>query len=253
MRYLLAERHLPALAHIASSNVVLAFDYDGTLAPITNKPSRARLRDRTRRLLIAVAHRYPCVVISGRGRDDVTKRLKGIPVWHVFGNHGLEPWAQDPAYAKQVHEWVNHLGRRLSSYAGLIIEDKTYSVAIHYRCVRQKRLVVQAINDAVLGLHGSRVVGGKQAVNLVPRNAPHKGMALERARRLLACDCAVYVGDDDTDEDAFRVAPTERLLSIRIGATRTSGARYYLKTQYEMDSLLRTLLRLRPSRSATGD
>lgn len=97
------------------------------------------------------------------------------------------------------------------------------------------------------------LAASKRLIDLVPRNAPHKGMALERARRLLACDCAVYVGDDDTDEDAFRVAPPERLLSIRIGATRTSGARYYLKTQYEIDSLVRTLLRLRPSRSATGD
>lgn len=245
MRHILAKRHLPTLAHFASSNVVLAFDYDGTLASITSEPARARLRARTRRLLIAVADRYPCVVISGRGRDDLMKRLEDIPVWDVFGNHGLEPWGQDPAYAKQVHEWVDHLERRLASYTGLIIEDKTYSVAIHYRCVRQKRLVLKAINDAVLGLRGSRAFGGKQVVNLVPRDAPHKGMALERARRLLACDCAIYVGDDDTDEDAFGVAPPERLLSIRVGATRTSGAHYYLKTQYEIDSLLRMLVRSR--------
>lgn len=179
MRHILAKRHLTTLAHFASSNVVLAFDYDGTLASITSEPARARLRAGTQRLLIAVAHRYPCVVISGRGRDDLTKRLEDIPVWHVFGNHGLEPWDQDPAYVKQVHEWVDHLERRLRSYPGLIIEDKTYSVAIHYRCVRHKRGVRKAINDAVLGLHGSRALGGKQAVNLVPRDAPHKGMALE--------------------------------------------------------------------------
>lgn len=253
MRYLLAKRHLPTLAHFASSHVVLAFDYDGTLAPITNEPSRARLRGRTRRLLIDVAHRYPCVVISGRGRDDVAKRLKGIPVWHVFGNHGLEPWGQDIAYRKQVRKWLDHLERRLPSYAGLIIEDKTYSLAIHYRRVRQKRLVMQAINDAIFDLHGSRVVGGKQAVNLVPRDAPHKGIALKRARRLLACDSAIYVGDDDTDEDAFGAAAPERLLSIRIGATRTSSAHYYLKSQYEIDSLLRMLVRLRPTQSAGVD
>jgi len=253
MRYLFAKRHLPVLAHFASSNVMLAFDYDGTLAPITNEPSRARLRGRTRRLLIAVARRYPCVVISGRRRDDVMKRLKGIPVGHVFGNHGLEPWGQDTAYAEQVREWVDHLERRLLSFSGLIVEDKTYSVAIHYRCVRQKRLVVQAINNAVLGLRGSRTMGGKQAVNLVARDAPNKGMALERARRLLACDCAVYVGDEETDEDAFRGPAPERLLSIRIGAARTSGAHYHLKSQGEIDSLLRMLVRLRPRESAGFD
>jgi trehalose 6-phosphate phosphatase len=183
----------------------------------------------------------------------VARRLKGIAVWHVFGNHGVEPWGQDGAHAKQVREWLDLLERRLSSYSGLHIEDKTYSVAIHYRSVRQKRLVVRAINDAVIGLHGSRTFGGKQAVNLVPRDAPHKGMALERARRLLACDSAIYVGDDETDEDAFRVAPPERLLAVRIGGTRKSGARYYLKAQYEIDSLLRMLVQLRPSGSAGLD
>jgi trehalose 6-phosphate phosphatase len=247
MRYLLAKRHLPTLAHFASSNVMLALDYDGTLAPITHEPSRAHLRDRTRRLLVDVAQRYPCVVISGRGRDDVTKRLDGISVRAVFGNHGLEPWSQHAAYAKRVRKWLDHLERRLPPCTGLIVEDKTYSVAIHYRSARQKRLVVQAINAAVLGLQGSRVVGGTQAINLVPRTAPHKGKALERARRLLGCNAAIYVGDDDTDEDAFRTAPPERLLSVRIGATRKSGALYYLKTQSEMDSLLQTLIQLRPN------
>jgi trehalose 6-phosphate phosphatase len=253
MRYILAKRHLPTLGHFASSNVLLAFDYDGTLASITSQPARAHLRDRTRRLLIAVARRYPCIVISGRGRDDVEKRLEDIPIRHVFGNHGLEPWSQSPAYARRVRQWVNHLERYLPPFSGLVIENKTYSLAIHYRHVRRKRQVLKAINEAVIGLRGSRALGGKQAVNLVHRDAPHKGVALERARRLLACDCAIYVGDDETDEDAFTVASRERLLSIRVGARRTSGARYYLKSQYEIDSLLRNLVGLRSSRSTTGD
>jgi trehalose 6-phosphate phosphatase len=232
---------------------MLAFDYDGTLAPITSNPSRAHLRARTRRLLSDVAQRYPCVVISGRRRDDVTKRLKGVSVRAVFGNHGLEPWSQHVAYAKRVRIWLAHLERRLSPCTGLIIEDKTYSVAIHYRSARRKRLVVHAIKGAVLGLQGSRVVGGKAAVNLVPPDAPHKGRALERARRLLACNAVIYVGDDETDEDAFGAAPPERLMSVRIGAARTSRAHYYLETQSEIDALLRMLIRLRPSRMARLD
>lgn len=240
------------LAHFASSRVMVAFDYDGTLAPIAREPRRAHLRVRTRRLLVDVAQRYPCVVISGRGRDDIAKRLHGIPVWHVFGNHGLEPWAEDVAYPRQVRVWLEHLRRRLPACAGLIIEDKKYSVAIHYRRVRQKRLAMEAIHDAILGLPGLRVIGGKQAINLVPRDAPHKGMALEHARQLLACDAAIYVGDEDTDEDAFRAAEPERLLSVRIGAARASSARYYLKTQSEIDSLLRMLVQLRPTRLRAG-
>ena len=248
MRYLLAKRHVPTLARFASSNVVLAFDYDGTLAPITAEPHQARLRRRTRSLLVDVARRYPCVIISGRGRDDVAKRLKGIPVLHVVGNYGLEPWDKNVAYVTRVRKWLQHLERRLPAHAGLIIENKTYSVTIHYRTVRQKGLVEQAIHDAVLGLAGSRAIAGRQAINLVPRDAPHKGRALERVRRLLACDAAIYVGDDDTDEDAFRMAPVDRLLSVRIGRAKRSRARYYLKTQPEIDALLRVLIRLRPGR-----
>jgi trehalose 6-phosphate phosphatase len=247
MRYLLASRHLSTLTHFASSAVVLTFDYDGTLAPITGNPGHARLRDRTRRLLIDAARRYPCVVISGRARDDVKALLRGVPVKHVIGNHGLEPWARSAVYVKRVRRWLDELERSLPPYAGVFIENKIYSLAIHYRHVqkKQKRLVIRAINEAVAGLTGSRTIGGKEVINVVPRSAPHKGMALERARRLLACDRAIYVGDDDTDEDVFSGAPPERLLSVRVGIRRSSNASYYLKTQLEIDALLSILVRLR--------
>lgn len=245
MHYILAKRHLVTLAHFASSNVVLAFDYDGTLAPIVSQPDRARLRPTTRELLGAVARRYPCIVISGRRCSELTTYLDGVPLWHVFGNHGLEPWRQRPSYEQRVRAWLRHLRCRLPAQPGLAVEDKTYSIAIHYRKVRRKRAVKAAIREAIAGLQGSRIVDGKQVVNIVPRGAPHKGTALEHARRLLACDCAVFVGDDHTDEDAFTMAPPERVLTIRVGPARNSAAGYYLKSQSEIDSLLRALLRLR--------
>ena len=94
---ILSKRNASVLAHFAGSNVLVALDYDGTLAPIVSTPGLARMRARTRRLLVAVAERYPCVVISGRSRDDVASRIETVPVWHVSGNHGLEPWGQDEA------------------------------------------------------------------------------------------------------------------------------------------------------------
>ena len=236
---ILARRHAPALAQFASSNVLLAFDYDGTLAPITPYPERARMRERTRRLLVAAAIRYPCIVICGRGWSDVAAR------------HGLEPWAQNAAHAATVRQWVDRLGC-LRVYPGLAIEDKTYSVAIHYRHVRQKRRVRRAIEAAVRRLPGTRVVGGKEAVNLVPASAPDKGAALEHARRILACDCSIYVGDDETDEDAFAAAPFDRLLSVRVGRSRNSKARYYLGEQGDIDSLLRVLVAARPQQNGRG-
>jgi trehalose 6-phosphate phosphatase len=245
---MLAKRHLPKLSEFAFSNVLLAFDFDGTLAPIVANPLDARMRPRTRRLLGAVARRYPCVVISGRGRSDVLKRVGSVPVWQVSGNHGLEPWAQNATYPSQVQNWVRRLDRALGRLPGVFIENKTYSVTVHYRQARNKRAALAAIKDAVRGMHDARVLGGKHALSLIPRGAPNKGAALERARRLLACDTAIYVGDDDTDEDAFAAGRPDTLLGIRIGLRGASQAQYGLKSQEDIDEFLQALLDRRPLR-----
>ena len=101
---------------------------------------------------------------------------------------------------------------------------------------------------AVGGLRGARSIGGKHAISLVPRGAPTKGAALERARRLLGCDTAIYVGDDETDEDAFTAGRADRLLAIRVGMRQGSAARYRLRNQAEIDDLLAALLACRPLR-----
>ena len=250
MTHILAKRHIHTLAEFASSNVLLAFDFDGTLAPIVPDPATARLRPGTRRLLAAVAVRYPCVIISGRARQDLAQRVGSSPVFHLSGNHGLEPWAESDAYARRVHRWVAQLRASLASFPGVVIEDKTYSVTVHYRHAAGQRRTLVAIDDAVHSLQGARSLGGKHAVSLVPRRAPTKGAALERVRRLLACDTAIYAGDDQTDEDAFSAARADRLLGIRVGARRQSQARYYLRNQTEIDALLRALLTFRPRRAA---
>jgi hypothetical protein len=127
MLYILAKRHIQTLASFATSNVLLAFDYDGTLAPIAVDPAVAPMRASTRRLLATLAGRYPCVVISGRARNDLVKRVAKIPVFHLSGNHGLEPWAQHSGYRTLVQDWVRRLGVSLASCPGVVIEDKTYS------------------------------------------------------------------------------------------------------------------------------
>jgi trehalose 6-phosphate phosphatase len=82
-------------------------------------------------------------------------------------------------------------------------------------------------------------------VNIVPADAPHKGMALERERSRLFCDTAIYVGDDETDEDVFALDQPGRLLSIRVGRKEDSRADFYLESQAGIDPLLRLLARLR--------
>lgn len=242
---ILAKRNLPVLAAFASSNVLLAFDYDGTLAPIVPDPERARMRPETRRLLADVARRYPCVVISGRRLDDVTRRLGRIPVWYVFGNYGHEPAAPEHRPPARMRDWVRRLTEELPTHRGLVIEEKQYSVTIHYRRVRDKRRALQAINEAVDELEEARTISSPHAVTVMPHGGPDKGVALQKARRLFACDAAIYVGDDDTDEDAFVSDQPGRLLSVRIGSPRKSGARFRLRSQAEINTLLRVLRELR--------
>ena len=241
---ILATRQQRILRAFASSNTLLAFDYDGTLAPIAPTPALVRMRVRTRKLLAQVARCYPSIVISGRPLDDIAQRLTGIPVRSVFGNYGGEPSARSKPPVR-VGAWVTHLTERLSTHAGLVVEDKRYSVTIHYRHARSKRRALADIYEAARTLPGARVLGGVQAVTLLPKEGPHKGVTLQRAQRQLRCDTAIYVGDDDTDEDAFASAHPDQLLSIRVGPSRTSRARYRLERQADIDALLRALLILR--------
>ena len=249
MHDILSARHEPTLADFACSSVLVAFDYDGTLAPIAAEPAAARMRATTRRLLGRVAACYPCVVISGRAHADVTRHLGQIPLWHIFGNHGLEPWGPHDAADACVKLWTERLRERLMPLPGVSIEDKTYSVTIHYRACADKTRARALIARAVRGLPHARPLGGKMAVNLIPRDGVHKGIALQRARGVLGCDTAIYVGDDDTDEDAFASAPRNELLAIRVGAARGSRAAFCLRSQRDIDRLLERLVGLRAKRN----
>jgi len=244
---ILAAPQAPILRAFALSNTLLALDYDGTIAPIASAPSLVRMRTVTLRLLVEVARSYPSIVISGRPLDEVAGRLSSIPLRAVFGNYGAEPSADGPP--ARVRRWAGLLAELLSRQQGVLVEDKGFSVTVHYRQARSKRRALAAIGEATRRLHGVRILGGAQTVTLLPKTGPHKGVALQQAQRGSGCETAIYVGDDDTDEDAFASAPPDRLLSIRVGPARASAARYRLKRQAAIDTLLRRLLKLRSGQS----
>jgi trehalose 6-phosphate phosphatase len=250
MRNILARGQRSLLEELTSSNVLLAFDFDGTLAPIVDDPKAAALRPRTRTRLNALCELYPVVVISGRAQSDVRRKLAGVHIQAVVGNHGMEPWGAAEKHAKQVKRWLAKLTRELESQRGVVIENKAYSLSVHYRQSRQKRVARDAIMAAVGQLSGARVVGGKLVVNIMPEGAPHKGIALERERDRLRCDTAIYVGDDDTDEDVFELDHPGRLLSIRVGKKAGSSAPYCVAEQSSVDELLRVLIELRKRQGA---
>jgi len=238
-----ANRHV--LAEFAASNVLLAFDFDGTLAPIVSEPPQARMRSETSRLLAEVARLYPCIVVSGRAHSDLLGRLDGIPVRGVVGNHGVEPWETSQELADEVQRWRPVLERKLRALPGVTIEDKSFSVSVHYRRARDKERARARILDAAAALGDVRVIGGRQVVNILPPGAPDKGTALVSERERLECESAIYVGDDETDEDVFGLEDPIRLLGIRVGPSPTSAAEYSINSQAQIDELLRVLGDLR--------
>lgn len=250
MRYLLGARTREILAQYAWSKVLLAFDFDGTLAPIVRVPGDAALRSATRRLLRELCARYPCAVISGRSRDDLRSRLDGVPVPYLVGNHGIEPSQDLLRFEIATAALRERVSATLGDEPGVEIEDKRYSLAIHYRRARSKSSARAAIARSVATLGGSvRNIGGKFVVNVLPEGAPHKGIALEALRDRHGADTAIYVGDDATDEDVFALDRPGRLLCVRVGRSSRSHAAYYLRDQRDVDRLLRELVRLRDEAS----
>jgi trehalose 6-phosphate phosphatase len=244
MKDVLAEAQADALELLAWSNTLLAFDYDGTLAPIMDDPARALMRPDTRLLLAHLARLYPCIVISGRARRDAVRFVRGVPVFEVLGNHGIEPWERREDFAARVRGWLPRLASDLLGVRGVVIEDKGLSVSIHYRGAPDKRMARQRIRAAAALIEGARLIGGKCVLNLVPTGAPHKGTALEAARVRLGCDSALYVGDDETDEDVFRTRDP-RVVTVRVGRAARSRARFFVRSQRNVDTLLARLVALR--------
>jgi trehalose 6-phosphate phosphatase len=245
MRSILSPAGRAVLDAYAASNILLGFDFDGTLAPIVADRHHARIPVPTRRLLRKLSGRYPWIVVSGRSRDDVTRRLAGTGVTLVYGNHGLESAHASAAAPSQVLRWRRALAPRLADLAGVVLENKARSLAVHYRQSRDRTAARAAIIEAAGRLPGARLVGGKQVVNILPDRGGHKGTAILQARSWAGCDTALYVGDDDTDEDVFTLDQPGRLLSIRVGHHRESGAAYYLRRRADIDALLRALITVR--------
>jgi trehalose 6-phosphate phosphatase len=246
MRYLLSRRNESVISQLAWSRVLLAFDFDGTLAPIVTDHKAASMRSRTAKLLARACKLYPCAVISGRSKADVTARLSGAAVKYVVGNHGLEPGTELAAFARETARAAPLLCRALGAFPGIDVEDKRYSLAIHYRRSRHKSDARVAIQQAVARLpRRMRMIPGKQVVNVVPEGAPNKGDALMQLRTKAGADTALYVGDDITDEDIFVLDQPGRLMTVRIGVSRSSRATYFLRQQREIDTLLAKLAAVR--------
>ena len=244
MRYLFGPGYEDRFKAFLATRPILAFDFDGTLAPLVEQPSLAAAGPETRRMLATLAVAHPVVIISGRMRADVEQRFTNVPLAGVTGNHGLEPWGEDPDLERLVAGWRDVLQRELARLPGIIIEDKRLSITVDYRHAPDLEMTASAIHAVTHQLPRARLLGGRHAdFNIAPAGPVHKGTALEHYLARFERDSALYVGDDRTDEDVFGL-DLPGLLSVRVGPRRTSRAAFFIRDQTEVDRLLQTLVEI---------
>ncbi|MCC2642666.1 MAG: otsB [Nitrospira sp.] len=225
---------------------LFAFDFDGTLARIVQDRRAAVLTQRIRDALYILAIKAPTAIISGRSLSDLRPRVEGIPT-HLVGNHGLEGLHTSDRVMHQARDccrtWLTTVQKehRRLTRAGVEVEDKTYSLTFHYRQAASSQVAREAIfHLAALLSPAPRLVMGKAVVNTIPPGSLHKGSAMLELMHQLNSSSAMYVGDDDTDEDVFSL-PDERIVTVRIGKKTTSAAQLYLERQSQVGRLLEYL------------
>ena len=254
-----------AAAVRAAAHVLFLADYDGTLTPIVGRPEEAVLSPEVREKLAALAAKPACSVgiISGRSLSEI-KAMVGIAGIYYAGNHGLEiegtglNFISPEAAAAQteINDLVRRLTARLSNIDGVIIEDKGLSLSVHYRLVKeaeQERVadIFRQVTSPLLSEGRVRVTSGKKVWEVRPPLDWDKGKAVAaitgeiKALRNLESLLTIYLGDDTTDEDAFRVTHRPQGWSVFVGGENpSSNADYFLNSPAEVAELLSRLLEL---------
>lgn len=238
------------LDDMAGERMLCAFDFDGTLAPIVTQPEHARTPLPVLQRLSELERHAPIAVITGRSIADIGDRLGFAPDF-LIGNHGMEgaPGMEAHAaqHAAQCRQWKSVLELMLCNSdqfdPNIWIEDKTYSLSLHYRLARDQQAAESRLRQALERLQPApRIVGGKCVFNVLPQDALDKGRALEALMQACQARYALYVGDDVTDEDVFRLGRPD-ILTVRIGRCSDSAARFYLNHRLDLVQLLDRLLR----------
>ncbi len=248
MTSLFSETGAQRFDEIAVPGLLCAFDFDGTLAPIVSVPDQARLPTEIRERLIALRRYAPVAIITGRSVQDIRDRL-GFEPDFIVGNHGLEGVPGWEQFADR-HEalcsaWRRQLDEALrdSAYgAGVQLEDKRYSLSLHYRQAPDAELAMRRLAALCRRLRPRpRVIAGKYVFNLAAEDACNKGSALGQMIAVSGARHAIYVGDDITDEDVFRLLRGD-VLSIRIEYAADSAAHFFLPGLRDMMALLDRLI-----------
>ncbi|MFQ5736909.1 MAG: trehalose-phosphatase [Thermodesulfobacteriota bacterium] len=233
--------------------ISLFLDYDGTITPIVARPEQATLTYQMKEVLKALAKAYPTAVVSGRQLADVRRRI-GIDGLVYVGNHGAEIWAEDftmvfdagGAFGAEIKRLSGELASIVRAHKGVILEDKGHSITLHYRLLdtrrqrafteRYEHTVKESVDRGIV-----RLARSKKAFEIRPSAEWNKGSAVTWLldRKPFVGTFPVYIGDDETDKDAFR-AIAGRGISVYVGG-EIEEADYYLLAQSEVKTVLKWL------------
>ena len=244
--------HLAGIASAlrAAPEILLFLDFDGTLAPIVDRPSLASMPVGVREALARCASnpKFSVAIVSGRGLADLRTRVDLENLIYA-GNHGLEisgpgvdfiePTAVERL--KALGELSRHLRARLNHIPGVEVENKILSASVHYRRAAAGTLpdIRQVVDDAVVfDDNPFHITEGRKVLEIRPRVGWDKGMAVRWIQQASGHPNAlpVYIGDDTTDEDAFEALPDG--ITVSVGKGRETSAQYFLENQESVPEFL---------------
>jgi len=260
MKYLFSHWH-GLKGKLKNKFIFLFLDYDGTLAPIAERPDKAVISKGARGLLQQLSKSRDCklAIISGRPLKDI-KNIAGLKDIIYVGNHGLEIEGPKVKFESQVSQRLKAIIRHIyedavskfSKIKGVLIEDKSLTISVHYRLVDAKKIqefmsIFAEITESYTARNKIEITSGKKVYEIKPPVQWDKGKVVLwlMARQQFAAGerkvLPIYIGDDVTDEDAF-TALKNKGLTIFVGRPAKSNAQYYLKNTGEVIKFLKTIL-----------
>ncbi len=259
--------HWDWIAHrIEGKETALFLDYDGTLTPIVRRPEEATLSETMRALLTDLSKHCTLAIVSGRDRRNVEEMVQvenliyaGSHGFDIHGPSGLDMQQHDAQKAlPDLDEAERQLRPPIDAIPGARVERKKYAIAVHYREVSGQenlRRVEEIVDEVARKRPQLRKRGGKKIFELQPDVDWDKGRAILWIMNALGLDpskMVLYLGDDVTDEDAFKVLYLRGLgLGIRVALpTEGTYAPYYLRDCGEVQNFLQSLLAMLKQRSA---